>query len=693
MEVPQSYASEIPTHSLAAILDELSDYAWGFDLEFDSSHYPLPHEYSLLSPPRPARAEHHATKRALIIASGSRAEFISRYMRAPDWIPVWDDGGKELPRGTQLTHVRGVLSEPKKAATVAIDVCAAQSIPASVEAYSVIIGFVDDEGDQHGRERAKFLDRINVETDTVVLLAPALPAQYPSEILSDTSRLPERVDAVIDTSLARSPATGRAQRSSDRRIADLVTEAALLTFHAQLAAEMKTLRGQGVVPIVAARVSKADTSRAGLADLHLASEATWAEVDLFRSSVGRRFSVYDLTRHERAPGKGVVELRSGATDFPDFAMSVVRRLASKATRGEWARSLRGISEELYRCLRFPQMSVMMTGPAARKDSTLLVLAEAPSVPALVEAERLDLQLVRYTDEHTLKRVIASGGRLRWVIPNEVRLQDIRPLAQNDGIVSRGADKRDILSISATDFEAWRKREDHLHASFGVRPLRSSIAELSREPSVFATPLEPLFALAGQGHLGALSLFAAARKTPAPRLGAFKRPGDLQRAWTQPPANFKRFVINDGKLPVVVSPLPEHELAAQTLFIVDGDWTVPALFQSAVFDVWARATRTQAEVWDARFSIRATFDTFPIPPELIDPQFHCISARRNTPVWKVLQREDKTLGDTPEPELLQRDVHNAVLRAYGLRSRSSEMEILERLVVLNRELRGGRPALI
>ena len=91
----------------------------------------------------------------------------------------------------------------------------------------------------------------------------------------------------------------------------------------------------------------------------------------------------------------------------------------------------------------------------------------------------------------------------------------------------------------------------------------------------------------------------------------KRRADLRRCWTTPSDGFRRYALVDGAIPIVVVELEGSEVPVEDLFVVDGDESVPALFRSRVFRIWAGATLPSASSWMARFSVTGTFGGFPI----------------------------------------------------------------------------------
>src|SRR5262249_17301299 len=148
----------------------------------------------------------------------------------------------------------------------------------------------------------------------------------------------------------------------------------------------------------------------------------------------------------------------------------------------------------------------------------------------------------------------------------------------------------------------------------------------------------------------------------------------------------RYVIEDGRLPIEMARLPSSAVPAQNLFFIDGDGSVPALFLSKIFEVWARATLTRSSSWSARFSLGKTFETFPIPPDFVvsglhresQPHLHLAGkARGIDSIAKELQRrieKDGSLKRSSERGSVFARLDAALLAAYQLHRRATNFEI-------------------
>ena len=103
--------------------------------------------------------------------------------------------------------------------------------------------------------------------------------------------------------------------------------------------------------------------------------------------------------------------------------------------------------------------------------------------------------------------------------------------------------------------------------------------------------------------------------PAPQSLA-RRTADLRASWQPPERDARRYMLDDGRLPVRFNRLDEREVAAQKFFTLDGDGSIVALLLSKLFAVWAGATLSRSPSWSSRFSVTKTFETFPIPDRFL-----------------------------------------------------------------------------
>ena len=185
----------------------------------------------------------------------------------------------------------------------------------------------------------------------------------------------------------------------------------------------------------------------------------------------------------------------------------------------------------------------------------------------------------------------------------------------------------------------------------------------------------------------------------------KRGADLRHCWTTPSDGFRRYALVDGAIPVIVVELEANEVPVEDLFVVDGDESVPALFRSRVFRIWAGATLPSASSWMARFSVTGTFGGFPIvePFRIVGQEgsLAALVADRAPGRLHALSNEigrqiDRQLGRLPSRgwkaahELGAKgrtidQLNEMILEWYGLPWDAGDIAVLKRLQELNATL--------
>ena len=139
-----------------------------------------------------------------------------------------------------------------------------------------------------------------------------------------------------------------------------------------------------------------------------------------------------------------------------------------------------------------------------------------------------------------------------------------------------------------------------------------------------------------------------------------------------------------------------------MFVIDGDVSVPMLFASRVFAVWAHATTSRSTSWLPRFSVSRTFETLPVPrPFMIVRDMEgWVSLRLDgdNPALMELSRVfERALGDGDEQlaSLLGSGRHGPlaeldrlVLHGIGLDPAAQDVEVLERILEINSTYAGS-----
>ena len=403
--------------------------------------------------------------------------------------------------------------------------------------------------------------------------------------------------------------------------------------------------------------------------------------------------------------------------FDDFALAVINSLASYEEDG-LLRHRAGVTDppkSLRRVLQFPEHAFATELHGADEPRRILVTAETPSLDTLAAADRLGWRVVRYTDRDTLRALFRSKKQhSNRNVPAEVALGALLTSDTNRKLATRGVDGRDIIRLNSDQFHEWLD-----NVSPGDRNrLRAEVRPLRRFGDQFSTRDSPLVALRRRSliegrfnddptlrSLGDI-LKVTLSELMAPR--PYKRAADLDICWTFPVNGFRRFALADGEIPPVVMPLRSQEVVLQTCFVVDGDWSAAALFRSRVFSIWAAATLSRSSSWMSRFSIGATFASFPLPSGFsivqtssggyalkcadsklmslakdVESHIERVANAEVRSSWKRAQRSQQ-IQVLPVAKRLE----ETILSAYELPHDVADLSILQRLIEMNRRLVSG-----
>jgi hypothetical protein len=654
-----------------------------------------------------------ANTRILVVWSGPRAKAIARHVSRPDWSPI-DEGDRAASKWTVRTG-RGVGREFDDGSSI-IDVMEGDRLPTSSAPYDVIIWLVDDEVVLGGGldDLARELALPKGRRGAPHLLAPALPAYEPSRVLTSLAErqgLSFPCDAVVDTALARSPFwTGNPWRAVDRRVADTVIGSALVAaMNWRVRKALLRGGGRGAPPLFAHAIGHGDPEDAR-PELGLLSEiSTFGLGPSGRDDQTFGFKLVPLERSMRHVDRGYAAIREPELRFALFAGAVVANVAdagpaasaggrAPARRPQAERRRLGEPRDLRRDdaaagLRIPDLAA---GVDLEDAGRLLVTAETPTPKAVRRALKAGWATARYTDLETISELLAGGNDGSMpALPRELRLPPLHRLPSNRGLAVRGVDPRDVLSVRVGDASEWRDERQYSHLAELGREYRERVDKPEARWVVF--PRAAIEAAFADGDPAAESLVSLAKEAKRPSMGrALKRPADLRVAWAHPPASLSRFVLEDGKLPVRMAELPRHAVPAQRMFVIDGDLSVPMLFASRAFAVWAHATTSRSTSWLPRFSVSRTFETMPLPRPftVVRDMEGWVSLRLDgdDPALIKLSRVfERALSDGDEQLALLlgsgrngslAELDRLVLHAIGLDPGAPDVEVLERLLEIN-----------
>lgn len=647
----------------------------------------------------------------LIVVAGKRAKEIARHISAPEWVPDWGGGEGLTDYAVRRLGGNRIGFEDAGARPV-IDIVEEESFPDLFVRYEVVVYLVDDAVLFGGKMSSVIFPLAQHRSDDgnyVVLLAPSLPVEGPSRALNlDDKLLFRRIyhfHTTVDTSIARSPFwSGNPRRSLDRRVADIVVGAAMLCLRPSPIAEelsSKDLMDQNSIFSFAVSQSLHRNSRggSGFGEMALASESVWAEPD-YTATYRRAFAHIEFrgrTLHRRSMGEvfGVAEISQRGPDFQSFAYALVERMLSGvriATTFEVSAEV--IPPDIFDYLDCPEFCLgVKLGPHCPYG--LLVTAEAPSLDLLRVAGLNNWVVARYTDNETIQEILLGERNIEVpLLPRELKLPEVCRLSANRGLATRGIDPRDVVRLGREEFERWRNESGDADLVGCARRYKTSLRDEADTSSLseqdVVLPLAEVFNEIDKGNSAAKELlsFLPDRKGRLSR--GSKRPSDLRVAWSVPSRSTERYIIDDGVLPVSIGELEPDEVPAQRFFIIEGDVSVPVLFTSRIFSVWARSTLSRSTSWMSRFSVRGTFETFPIP-DLFDLRRSVegptqLFLGQQGHVKKVLLSIQGRGGFSfirdGDNAYINEYIDEVILDGIGLKIDSSDVEILQRLLEMN-----------
>ncbi|MFG1345473.1 hypothetical protein V5F59_11310 [Xanthobacter autotrophicus DSM 431] len=575
--------------------------------------------------------------------------------------------------------------------TVVMEVINSLSLLEASAAYDVVICLVSNEllREADTLERLTSLEGV-IHQNTPFLLAPAPPADGPSLLLDGAGRandLLDRCSAVVDTTLARSPYwTGHQRRSIDRRMADII--AAIGT---AAVADRRLLR-QLLTPTEAGlRVLSMNFEGVIGSDISAISELSAPS----RGALIARIDTFVRDLSDEKSRSVTIELRTFGQDFRQLVDAAISEIAGRhltANGDELPESVREV-------LDVPSQAVAVR-LATGREKFVVVTAETPDLATLRAARHIGAAVVRYTDRQALRALLERDDSC--ALPLEIRLPPLQRYARNRGLATRGVDARDIVRVS---YNQWADLRSSSGASVLLKEARRyrSALRSGTEDEMIAIPMPAILNAANAGDALAKNLIE--RATPSrqnPNAIAGKRISDLATAWSRPFGDQRRWVIEDGVVPVEIAALSADEVPAQRLFLIDGDEAVPVLLLSRLFAVWARALLPSSTSWSSRFQVGQTFDAFPFTLSFV-----VTPARGGSPPQLQFSRQSDSFVDlmnllgldsggfkspTSDPRHIEvllhddsvmRDVNAVLLTDIGLDPDADDLDILERMIERNR----------
>lgn len=625
-------------------------------------------------PPKPSAGDHSAI---LILSDGDRARELAALVQAPEWLPVWGD----RPIGQQRARLdlrRFDGDDPRL----------------EVTGFTVAVLIADDMTNlNHLHVPLSIVLNDLAARGVPVLLAPALPRLRPSTRLTDgvaASGAAFPIAGLIDTSIARSPFwKGDQRRAVDRTVADIIVGAAsLVALDGPVRDIVMARKSPPLITFAFSQLYPADRNNPR-------SEAS--------CETGReervRFSVTALKRNGLGGRlSGTVDLREPGADFGSFAAEVVHDICPDEN-GYVVQALPADTPPIaVRPEGWAAFSVQGPEGVTRR---LGVMAAAPTLDNLAEAERADWPIVRYTDRRTLEHRLFDVDSEVTDLPAEIELPRLRRLPQNRRLAARGLDPRDVVLIPAPAYEAWKEDTENAASPLAamVRQYRRGIEPWDRESPEkrqYAVPAHALQRALSESDPAAgrlLQAFEVGRRLSdvAPE----KRGGDLRALWSPLTRPWQRYIVADGDLPIKMARLIGPQAPGQAMFMIDGDKAVPALLTSRVFRVWAHATTSRSRGWMSRFSVSSTFEAFPLPRAFAlqqqedgPPRLTCDP---KSPLGRQIAKMESDFSEQAPDEVLappdswqpqMKALDQLFLKAYDLGADANDLQVLQRLVTVN-----------
>lgn len=637
----------------------------------------------------------------LVIAADRRAAQIARFLEPPLEVSfgarsIW---GAETWRIEHLGEFREI---PPGSREATISVVEAVDRDTPLDEFALVVWLAGNEALRDDRADAILAAIRSLKPDTPFLIAPAPPSDGPSDLLDhhgSADRLLRRCNAIIDTTLARSPFwAGHPRRSVDRRMADIVAAASVV------AALDTKLRG----PLTDARGSKRPRALSFLGgpskfDVERATASELNAAGLFGqrdTAIHSRIGFEMRERSSKRIQNAFLELQTMRPDFEKFVEAAVMEALDPGRPWQDALSTRTeLPASIRRTMDHPGLAVVIH-PSDLPGEPIVVAAEAPFLQTLRAAEREGMSIVRYTDVETLQAMTGRGWPVS--LPRELRLPTLNRYPRSRGLATRGVDTRDIFRLPESQWADLVERHSASELTRQVRRYLAAIDTRGSEPEI-ALPGPAVWNAVNSGDPLAEEVIKRLAGARLDRGISGRRTGDLVAAWSRPASGARRWVLEDGRLPVEMSALDRDSVPAQRLFFIDGDGAVPVFLLSRLFEVWARALLPSATSWASRFQVGKTFDAFPFPwsfsihsPEHGSPPHLRFSERNSTGsrLAKIVGSDARKLAEVVEESgrdarsfrdhPLIREVDMLLLEDLHLSPDASDLDILELLVEHNQE---------
>lgn len=637
----------------------------------------------------------------LIIAADRRAAQIARYLEPPLEV-AFGSGSIWGAESWRIGHPREFNDIPPGSRDAVMNVIDAVEPGTPLDDFALVVWLAGNEALRDDRADAILAAVRTLKPETPFLIAPAPPPDGPSALLDERDnpeRLLRQCNAIIDTTLARSPFwSGHPRRSVDRRMADIVATASVVAaLDSKLREPLRNARGSKQPRALSflGGQSRFDIERATASELNAAGLSSQPG-----GPAHARVGFEMRERSSKQVQNAFLDLQPLRPDFEQFAEAVVVEALDPGRPWQGTLSARrDVPASILRTMDYPDLAVVVD-PSNQIGQPIMITAEAPYLRTLREADHEGASVVRYTDVDSLQ-ALTKHNRFR-PLPRDIRLPTLHRYPRNRGLVTRGVDTRDVFRLPEVQWVDLNERHFGSELVGQTRQYLAAIDTRGADPEI-VLPGPAVWNAASAGDALAMELVdrMAGRRRDTALSG--KRTGDLVAAWSRPADDVRRWVLEDGRLPIEMTALAPGSVPAQRLFFIDGDSAVPVFLLSRLFAVWARALLPSATSWAARFQVSTTFDAFPFPwsfevhpAENGDPAHLRFSGRNGTgdrladlvgpdasrlvEVTQEFGRDERSLRDHP----LMREIDMLLLEDFHLSSDASDLDILELLVERNQE---------
>ncbi len=656
----------------------------------------------LATPPnirRSRRSSRRESPNILIIAADRRSQAICRHLEPPS--SVASGSGSVWEGEYRIDHRDGLndLPEPHGGVILIVDNVGTRDAKRALSVFDVIVWLAGNDALLDARSNDIYELARHRDPQTPFLIAPAPPADGPTVLMEPRSRAKDvlgQANAVIDTTLARSPFwTGQLRRSIDRRMADMIATVSILAAAiGSVRHDLNTRRGSKQPSSATLSIGERRFGHEAASELNATS--------LRGMQSDRRIS----SRHGfeiREQGSTIVrnaalEINPLWTDFERFGEAAFFNAMGR--EADWPnRSLiTGVPDNLLHSLDAPDLSVALNDIDGKPS--LVLTAESPRLATIREAWDSGLAVARYTDTATIRATALQRNPFR--LPEEMRFPKLARLAQNQGLVTRGVDARDVLRLAETDWLDIRNASVSSSLPAQARKYRPTVGEAGSNLEI-ALPTAAIWDGMRNGDSVARELLGRFPKLQERGEKAGKRMSDLIAAWTRPSDGMQRWIIEDGRIPVEAGMLRAEEVPAQRLFFIDGDQAVPCIILSRPFAVWAKALLPASTSWASRFQVSRTFDAFPFPlcfrierssdeepPQLRFARGHERLKVLGERLSRRFMGNGRNIGAEFSDEMnygrdeMLEELDRILLREMNLPDDASDLDILEALVERNRD---------